>query len=283
MAPSDIKALDKLFKEHLTHFVNADKPTAANTKMIMEANKVVDDYKNNLQNGFSKIPYDEANTMVLTDDKQKEEYQKAARHIVKSASPSEMLILLEKLQQNVPFAIVDPKRRMLVGGAKPNYSMNELYQFIGDHFNSSANVSRNLGEDPFYAPMNYPNKNDLSTDSVLQKLIAESPYQKFLRLYDQYKTAKTNPEVYANRIRQIYKILTDPNHVANPWYLTKYVDGQERPMESYKNDEFMATLSKFSQKYANKSKPSFETITVKMPPKVELEITHETVPAKKSA
>jgi hypothetical protein len=261
-------ALDKIFRDRFSYFLNADKPISTD-KMVNDAEKIINDYKSKLDDS---VDYNTKSTMILSDDDEKKEYQDAARHIVKSASPSEMLILLEKLQQNVPFGIVDPKRRILVGGSKPNYSMNELYKFIGDNFNNSSNLSRNLGEDPFYTPMNYPDPTDLSTDSVLQKLIAESPYQKFLRLYDQYKTSKTNPEVYANRIRQIYNILTDPNHVANPWYLTKYVKGQERPMESYVNDEFMATLSKFSQKNTNKSKPTFETVTINMPPKVELDI-----------
>jgi len=267
-------ALEKIFKERFLHFHNVDIPVASRddtlNNLIIDAKKLVENYKEQLENN---VNFDVSNTMILNTDTHKKEYQDAARHIVKSASPSEMLILLEKLQQNVPFAIVDPKRRILVGGTTPSYSMNELYQFIGDNFNTSANVSRNTDQDPFYTPMNYPNPGDLSTDSVLQKLIAESPYQKFLRLYDQYKTSKTNPEVYANRIRQIYNILNDPNHVANPWYLTKYVKGQERPMESYVNDEFMATLSKFSQKNTSKSKPTFETVTVNMPPKVELDIT----------
>lgn len=265
--------LETIFKDKFGYFLNADIPIITEKALATDAEKIIKKYKEQLD----LVDYDPSKgTMIMTTDEEKKEYQDAARHVVKSASPSEMLILLEGLQQKVPFGIVDPKRRILVGGAKPNYSMNELYKFIGDNFNNSSNLSRNIGEDPFYTPMNYPEPTDLSTDSVLQKLIAESPYQKFLRLYDQYKTSKSNPEVYANRIRQIYTILTDPNHVANPWYLTKYVKGQERPMESYVNDEFMATLSKFSQKHTNKSKPTFETVTINMPPKVELEINTTT-------
>jgi hypothetical protein len=73
---------------------------------------------------------------------------------------------------------------------------------------------------------------------------------------------KDAPEIYADRIKHIYKILSDPSHVSNPWYATKFIPGQARPMEEYMNQEFNATLRKFAEKYASDPKPIVKKATL---------------------
>jgi hypothetical protein len=175
--------------------------------------------------------------------------------------------MLQELQNQMPmhnsFVLVDPYRRPFAGSGQPQYGPQDLYYFISDHFAREMNKAKNQGQDPFYQPILYPS--DASIDTVLQQLIIESPYNKFLRLYDQYKNSKDTPEIYADRLREIYKILTNPDHVSNPWYMTKFIENQERPMEKYRNNEFVATLSKFSEEHASVPKPKIKKITVAEP------------------
>lgn len=199
-------------------------------------------------------------------DEIKKHFQKSLRKYVETLSPGEQLITLQDMQNKFgnKFVLADPLRRpFMMGGGKdkPEYGFNDLYYFLSDHFENEMNLSK-TSDNPFYTPILYPN--DASTDQVLQMLIAESPFQKFMRMYDQYKNGKTAPEIYKDRLKNVYKVLTDPTHVSNPWYMTKYIDGQERPMESYRNDEFMATLSKFSRENASVPKPIVKKVQVNM-------------------
>lgn len=149
----------------------------------------------------------------------------------------------------------------IVGGGSPiKYNFNDLYTFLSDHFENELN-SKKKASSPFYQPFHYPVQ-DLSIDTVLAALIAESPYQKFLRLYDQYKNKKSKPEVYVDQLKSIYKRLTDPSNVSNPWYLTKFLEGQDRPMETYRNEEFMSTLNKFSGRYASEPQVTIKKVQV---------------------
>jgi hypothetical protein len=201
--------------------------------------------------------------LLQSDTLDKKALQEAARHHVLAASPAQQLLVLQGLQNSMPpekaFVLADPLRRFYSGGGAPNYGPQDLYYFISDHFAKEMKTAKNTGQDPFYQPIAYPD--DASIDTVLQQLIVESPYQKFLRLYDQYKNMKDAPQMHADRLKQIYRILTDPTHVSNPWYMTKFINGQERPMDTYRNKEFTATLSQFANEYASTPKPKITKIT----------------------
>ncbi len=205
------------------------------------------------------------------DGDEKKDLQIAARNHILAASPSQQLFMLQELQNQMPatssFVLVDPYRRPYAGSGNPQYGPHDLYYFISDHFAREMNKAKNQGQDPFYQPILYPS--DASIDTVLQQLIIESPYNKFLRLYDQYKKAKSAPEIHADRLREIYKTLTDPNHVSNPWYMTKFIEDQQRPMETYRNKEFVATLSKFADAHASIAKPKITKVTVQQSPEQE--------------
>lgn len=200
---------------------------------------------------------------VMNDDHERKKFQESARKYIQSLSPSHQILELQNLQRKVPFVLADPGRRLFRGGGDPKYGPQDMYYFLSDHFAREMNHSKNFGEDPFYKPMIYPD--DASMDQVLHHLLQETPFTKFMRLYDQYKHNRTNPEVYAKRIKQIYKTLMDKNHVANPFYLTKFVTDQERPMEQYRNQEFMSTLSRFTDKYASVPKPTIRKVKINVP------------------
>jgi len=202
---------------------------------------------------------------VMENSNEMQKFQKAVHTYITSLTPSQQMLELPRIQQKTPFVLADPYRRM-IGGADsvPKYTPQDMYYFLSDNFVKQSSNARNTGQDPFYQPILYPD--DASVDQVLHHLIRESPYSKTMRLYDQYKNNRSNPDVYKQRIKNIYKILTDKSYVANPWYMTKFVAGQERPMETYRNNEFMNTLSQFTQKYASKPKVSIEKVTINAAP-----------------
>lgn len=235
-----------------------------------DANEVVDVYDNSLTSDNTDGILQPAvwDGMIATDDKRelkglrenddginnlvgrRKQIQLYARKHIQSQSPKYMLKELQRLQDKLDFALVDPLVRPYRTKDPPKYTPLDLYQFLSDHLHDDVNHFRRAGDSPFYQPMVYPK--DASMDQVLASLISESPYQKFIRLYNQYKYAKSAPEVYKERLQYIYDVLTNKNNKANPYYLTRFVKGQERPMEEYRNEEFLATLNEFSKKKTQK-------------------------------
>jgi len=219
------------------------------------------------------------------DIETKKNLQRGLRQHIATLSPASQLLMLQDMQNTLgsSLVLIDPHSRQLdvslsntfygggsehhdlLGGnvkdGKLQYSFNDLYYFLSDHFANELNNTKKSPNNPFFAPFYYPTS-DVSVDQVLAALIHESSYQKFLRLYDAYKHAKTAPEMYAEKIKHVYKVLTDKNNVVNPWYLTKYIEGQERPMEQYRNAEFMATLNKFTATHASEPKITIKKVKV---------------------
>lgn len=185
------------------------------------------------------------------------QFQMAVKKYLRNAPAQQQLLLLNKIQKNTPFLIMDPRRRFTQGFT---YGPADLLRFICEPVQSgevyrfiknSPDGSKNF-ENPFYNPIRYPLP-DVMGNRILTNLM-KGTREFYLRKLDDLRRLlhlivhkkATKPQKMAG-VSKAFKVLQEIYEKRNnPVYLSQFVKGQERPMFEYRKTHFIELLEQLS-------------------------------------
>lgn len=200
----------------------------------------------------------------LTEDREKYQFDVFAR--LRQIPFEYKTVYINKLQERVPFVILDPHLRALKSGERISYGIGDVMRFVG--MPKIINRINKLPEteNPFNARINY-NVPDFELNMFMDTLYdihnINNKIQHLKQLYaytkQAYKTYKKKrntsrdnaqeiQKYYLQYILNLIELLKKVSEIhyqqMSPVTWSKHVEGQERPMETYikENIDLIATL-----------------------------------------
>lgn len=242
---------------------------------VMNAKVLIEEQYNEISSNIPKK--EDEDTRVLSemipmfdgnkpDDRAK--FQHAVKHYLRNIPASKQVLLLNKIQKNTPFLIMDPRRKYQSGFqygpadllrfiCEPVQS-GEVYRFIKNSAgtrtikNEDNTITIKQLENPFYNPIRYPLP-DVMGNRILNQLMMgtrEFYMQKLedlgrlLHLIKHKKATKTQKMAGTSQAFKILQEIYEKRN--NPVYLSQFVKGQERPMHEYRKTNFIQLLEQLS-------------------------------------
>lgn len=203
-------------------------------------------------------------------------FQKALKFAMKNINdPPQQLSMLNRIQKTVPFLVLDPHRKKT---KSVKYGYADLLRFMCDpvkdgsvlkHIQNNPigkrtrikkvsgkeNEFQAITEDvnnPFYQPIRYPIPDEAANLRLKQLQVGSREFyakkMKELEYLDKQVKAKGQSKKQKEKhLISMLKVLKEvQDHQNNPILFSKYVKGQERPMETYRKEHFFEMLSQLS-------------------------------------
>ena len=240
---------------------------------VLEAKELIEHQYDTIKSSLSEKSEDPKvlTAMIPMFDGKREadktKFQQAVKQYLRSVPASKQVLLLNRIQKNTPFLIMDPMRKFHHGFqygpadllrfvCEPIQS-GEVYRFIKTNagtrtvIENGHKVVKQL-ENPFYNPIRYPLPDVMANRILTQLMMGTREFYlrklddlaKLLNLIKHKKATKPQKMAGTSKAFKILQEIYEKRN--NPVYLSQFVKGQERPMHEYRKSHFIELLEQLS-------------------------------------